>query len=600
MGGASRTVEVIADAYQFARHNQFIADLAPLQLYASALVFAPDSSIIKTLSKPCMPSWLLTPPKMEGTWPSDAFRFEGHTSYITAIAFSPDDKLLGTCSLDGTTRIWDTIDASCSLMVSYDGPCSLMVTHDEHKHFPDAIAFSSDSSKFAVAYVKKGSPIKVVVTTRTGTSLRTMQLPRLWSDALCLAVALEDDAVVLIAADKDEVQVWRSVNDSKNLIRHWTPHLPNFKGLFRGHVCISRDASLIFCSVYLGSKNPGTSSISVLDTKPQVVISSHVLENKAFSTISFSGAVPVYRTYDSETRCSTVRSLDFEHQCESTHLFECASSWVKFSLANARDRVAFNRSASYTVHVEAISKNKPVGERMKASYDRQVTVAPRGNLVVDWDIGRLKVLDTNGLVTKETMLDVDVQGGVYTTISPDCQHFAFGHVKGITVLNIESGEISGYDEIEDSDFLTFSDDNGLMATRKRGSHLLSVWDLDSKQMLLEADLPYFDRLEFSADGKDLITEDGRFHLATVTWTTLESTSPSSFGKDVSLIQYHPQQEWVQFDDEDLLWIPDEYRSHSPGSDARGGTVALGQNDGSVLIMEFSDPSVTDPVARVAG
>jgi WD40 repeat protein len=139
-------VETLADAYQFARHNQYIADLAPLQLYASALVFAPDISIIKSRFESCMPPWLLNPPRIETSWRGDVLKLEGHTSNIMAITFSPDDKLLGTCSLDGTARVWDTTDASCSLTVSYD----------RTEYCAVAIAFSLDNSKVAVAYVPLG------------------------------------------------------------------------------------------------------------------------------------------------------------------------------------------------------------------------------------------------------------------------------------------------------------------------------------------------------------------------------------------------------------------------------------------------------------
>jgi WD40 repeat protein len=109
------TIKALADAYQFVRDNQSMADLAPLRLYSSALAFAPDISITKTSFKPCMPSWLLNPPKIGGSWRSDVLKLEGHTDVITAIAFSPDGKLLGTCSEDGTARVWDTNDASCLL-----------------------------------------------------------------------------------------------------------------------------------------------------------------------------------------------------------------------------------------------------------------------------------------------------------------------------------------------------------------------------------------------------------------------------------------------------------------------------------------------------
>ena len=49
-------------------------------------------------------------------------KLEGHTSFTRAIAFSPDGKLLGTCSEDGTVRVWDTTDATCLLTASLHEP----------------------------------------------------------------------------------------------------------------------------------------------------------------------------------------------------------------------------------------------------------------------------------------------------------------------------------------------------------------------------------------------------------------------------------------------------------------------------------------------
>ena len=143
MDRTSGTREILADAHEFACHNQYIANFAPLQLYASALVFDPDLSIVKTLFKPCMPYWLLDPPRIEESRRSDTLVLRGYRSPLEAIAFSHDDKLLGTCALDGTVSIWDTTDANCLLAVC----------HDEHDYYPNAIAFSSDNSKIAVAWL---------------------------------------------------------------------------------------------------------------------------------------------------------------------------------------------------------------------------------------------------------------------------------------------------------------------------------------------------------------------------------------------------------------------------------------------------------------
>ena len=52
-------------------------------------------------------------------------------------------------------------------------------------------------------------------------------------------------------------------------------------------------------------------------------------------------------------------------------------------------------------------------------------------------------------------------------------------------------------------------------------------------------------------------------------------------------------DWVQLNAANLMWIPPEYRPYDRRhADAQGHTVALGQEDGSVLILKFTDPVIT--------
>jgi WD40 repeat protein len=575
-------VETLADAYQFARHNQYIADLAPLQLYASALVFAPDLSLIKTLFKSCMPSWLSSRSRVEETWRSDVLKCEGHTSYIEAITFSPDDKLLGTCSLDGTAQVWDTTDAGCSLTVS----------HDKHGYYSGAIAFSSDSSKVAVAYVPFGedAPINVVVTiyAQTGTPLRTMQCPGLLLGLRpCLALAFaDDDAIVLAVAGIGYVQVWRSVNNSDILIRAWTSHFPNQEGR-RTDVGLSQDASLICCFGILDES--GESSIIVLDSKTGAVIGRHG-RDETVEGMSFSGSTLVCQIrqegYSPGNR--SLRGFHVEAPGASIHLLENHGYWRMFSLANAKDRVAFSPISKFTVHVEKIPESKSVGRRMQGPHIRHVTVAPRGDLVAGWNDGCLTVLNTEGLATQTIM--ANFEGVRCLAISPDCRCIALGHDEGATVWNIETGQHSQYNGIKDSIELAFSDDNKMLACLAVSD--ISVWDLESQRMLsstaVRDGLRWRQRLEFSADGQDLLTRHGRFHTATATLTKRpEPTTSSVFGKEVALWGESWNFEWVQFDGEDLLWIPDEYRhTDEDRSDPQGYTVALAQEDGSAMVLAF--------------
>ena len=581
-------MEVYAGAYQFARHNQYIADLAPLQLYASALVFASDLSIIKTLFKPCMPLWLLNPPKIERSWHSERLKFEGHASHVHAIKFSPNDEFLGTHSSDGTARVWDTTDASCLLTVS----------HDDRSYQPYAIAFSSDSSKIAVAYtnVPKERPAKIAVTiyTRTGALLRTMQCLGSFASDLRLAVSFvddsgqDDDAITLAVATLTHVQAWRSVKDSDILMRAWTCQCPYQEGQYPINVCISQDASLLCCSGVLDERDDGESSISTLNLKTGSVTSRHV-RHEDFGNMVFCGTTLVCQMRRKEHEPGrlrmSLRTFDFGNPGESTHLLDYDDFWHKFSLANAKHRVAFNTISNYTVHIETIPISKRVGEPMQGPHERRVAVAPRGDLVADWNDGHLIIFDTQGLVTQIFDGQESFKLTQCLIISPDSRFIALGHEKGVTVWNLETGKRSQYSEIKDLFALAFSNDNETLACASNTN--ISIWDLESKQMMLTTQVyGGCRRLKFSTDGDYLITDRRRLHIATATWTTLNQMDPSMSDKEVILSGGFSSLGWVRLAEEDLLWIPVEYRANYEKSDARGGTVALCQEDGSVMILTF--------------
>lgn len=542
-----------------------------------------------------MPSWLLNPPKIRRSWRTDVLKLEGHTSFTRAIAFSPDGKLLGTCSEDGTVRVWDTTDATCLLTAS----------HDRHNYWPDAVAFSSDNSKVTVAHVARvaGFPqyieectFEVVVTVydmQTGTLLRTMQCSGSLFNASRVAVAFEgggDDAIIAVVAHKGQVQAWRSVKDSNILTQEWIYHSPTPVLPRSLEVEISQDASLLCCG--------DEPSLTVLDPKTGVVISRHTCsQDQTFYNMQFSGRTLVYQiAVQNWAPASNVelRSSDVENPDKSTHLLKCDGYWRSFSLANAGDRVAYNSGETHTVHIETIRAGKKVGKRFEDGRRRIVAVAPKGDLVGDWHDGGLTVLDTQGLVTREFIphvYDVNrVCRPISLIISPDCQYIARGDEEGVAVWHIETGKRSHFkprhQEEMVSEEMVFSQDNRLIASSN--FRALEVWDTQSGQTLLSVAIGDLGRMEFSEDGGDLFLGRSRIHIATATLTTRALKYPSLFGKDVGFDAGFDagSREWVRFDDEDLLWIPDEYRVDRRKSDARGGTVALGQADGSVMILTF--------------
>ena len=80
---------------------------APLQIYCSALVFAPEMSIVRGHFKNQIPHWIRGLPKVQRDWSSLEQTLEGHSSWVTSVVFSPDGSKVASGSGDRTVRVWN-------------------------------------------------------------------------------------------------------------------------------------------------------------------------------------------------------------------------------------------------------------------------------------------------------------------------------------------------------------------------------------------------------------------------------------------------------------------------------------------------------------
>lgn len=132
------------DLRRFALVNRQVADIAPLQLYSSGLLFTPTGTMVQQLfGQNAHATFSL--PKPDRSWREDILTLEGHSSAVLSIAMSPDGRTLasGSNALESAIKLWDLST----------GQLQQTLKLDSSKNFASFqhLAFSPDGKSLASA-----------------------------------------------------------------------------------------------------------------------------------------------------------------------------------------------------------------------------------------------------------------------------------------------------------------------------------------------------------------------------------------------------------------------------------------------------------------
>ncbi|KAL2884564.1 Vegetative incompatibility protein HET-E-1 [Ceratocystis lukuohia] len=182
--------EIVKDAYRFLLLNARVIEIAPLQVYSSALIFSPSNSLIKQIFSHEELDWMKVKPRVEENWDACLQTLEGHHRKVTSVVFSNDGQRLASGSADNTVKIWDATSGAC------------VQTLEGHDHQVVSVVFSNDGQRLASG--SADNTVKIWDAT-SGACVQTLE----GHDSWVTSVVFSNDGQRLASGSYDKtVKIW--------------------------------------------------------------------------------------------------------------------------------------------------------------------------------------------------------------------------------------------------------------------------------------------------------------------------------------------------------------------------------------------------------
>ncbi|KAL3432874.1 putative wd40 protein [Aspergillus tetrazonus] len=569
--------EFLHDAKRFILKNSYIANLAPLQLYCSALIFAPMDSTIRAMFKSSQ-RWIKTLPQVERSWSAELQTLEGHSDTVLSVAFSADglmghsDSVLSVAfsasglivasgSRDRTIKLWDaksglevrTLEGHsgpvASVAFSADGLMVASGSNDHtiklwdaktgleiqmlegHSDWVESVAFSADG--LMVASGSRDRTIKLW-DTKTGLVIRTLKGHSNWVQS----VAFSADGLMVASGSSDfMMKLWdaKAGLEIRTLKRHYGRV---------GSVAFSADGLIV-----ASGSDDGT--IKLWDAKTGLEIRTLEGHSGPVGSVAFSADCLMVasgsgdctiKLWDAKTRLE-IQTREGHYLSVATLTFSADGLMVA---SGSDDGTIKLWDAKTGLEIRTLEGHSgPVGPVQSVAFSADGLIVASGS-----SDGTIKLWDT------KTGLEIRTLEG----------HF----------MSVQS--------------VTFSAD-GLMVASGSADGTIKLWDAKTG----------LESVAFSADG--LMVASGSQDRTIKLWdakTGLEirtlgghANSVRSVAFPASAVDSHItiDDHWVVFAGERVLWLPPHHR-HFRCSITSADTLVLGRDDGRVLIIGLHPPPST--------
>ncbi|KAL2813604.1 hypothetical protein BJX63DRAFT_216969 [Aspergillus granulosus] len=621
--------DFIQDAKRFLQYNQHCLQQAPLQVYFSALVFAPTQSIVKKQFKEQVLEWINQIPKVPVGWSPCLQTLEGHSDFVKSVVFRPDGKVLASASGDQTIRLWDLTTGQClqtleshsdfvtSVVFRPDGKVLASASHDQtirlwdpttgqclqtlegHSDSVTSVAFRPDGKVLASA---SGDQTTRLWDPTTGQCLQTLEGHNDW----VASVAFRPDGKVLASASHDET------------IRLWDPTTGQCLQALGGHNSWVESVAFRPDGKMLASASDDK-TIRLWDLTTGQCLQALEGHSGSVESVVFR---PDGNVLASASRDETIRLWDpTTGQCLQT--LEGHNDWVASVAFRPDGKVLASTSDDETIRLWDPTTGQCL-QTLEGHNDWVTSVAfrPDGKVLASasadqtirlWDPTTGQCLQTlEGHNDWATSIAFRPDGKMLASASRDETIHLWDPTTGQCLQTLE-----GHNDWATS--VAFRPDGKVLASASR-DQTIRLWDPTTGQCLqtLEGHNGWVESVAFRPDGKVLAsasydktirlwdpttgqclqTLEGHNDVEGLTFNNHASLQTNRgfvhFNTDISEYLESNQQQthgfyieksWLTQHTQNFMWIPSEYRAYSSSS-VYSNMVALGYPSGQVISLVF--------------